>query len=131
MMDVSKVIIGPLADVMRILSNKGVEESGILVGDVKGNVAEVYYIYYTGNIKESSIEFEADPWSVVQAHTSAEKYGLKVIGVFHTHPVCPPAPSTLDREGMKRWPYIWVIACSSGVESWVPVDGGPRRIETV
>lgn len=95
----------------------GREESGIIIGMVEDGEATAYAIYKTRNVLDSPVRFESDPWEVVQAHRVAEVYGVSVIGVFHTHPVCPPKPSRLDVEGMKRWPLIWVIACKSGSEA--------------
>lgn len=124
----SKIILGPLAIPMRALASSGIEVSGILVGTRDGDEVKAYYMHLTGNVLQSSVEFEAEPWQVVQAHVSAEKYGLEVVGVFHTHPTCPPAPSRKDVEGMKKWPYIWVIACRDEVAAWTPEES-PRMVK--
>ncbi len=124
------IVLGPLKAPMMRLATQGSEVAGILVGRVEGDTAIAYYLHLARNVRESPVEFEAEPWHVVQAHVSAETYGLEVIGVFHTHPVCPPRPSARDVEGMKRWPYIWVIACSSDVEAWTP-EAEPRPVEVL
>ncbi len=124
----TRILLGPLEGVMRILARHPEEKAGILVGTREGETVKAYYLHMTRNIRKSSIEFESEPWHVVQAHVSAEKYGLEVVGVFHTHPICPPTPSRLDVEGMKRWPYIWVIACRDEVAAWMPGEE-PSRIE--
>ena len=133
-----RVLLGPLKEaLMALASARGEESVGILVGRREGGEEIVVdYLYHASNIKHSSVEFEADPWHVVQAHVSAEKYGLDVVGVFHSHPSCPPAPSTMDVEGMKRWPLVWIIACPREVSAWrlasgrlerIPIDSGDSK----
>ena len=106
----------------------GEEKTGILVGRRLDDTVTVDYIYRTDNIKSSPVRFEAEPWQIVQAHTSAEKYGLEVVGIFHTHPGCPASPSSLDIDGMRRWPYIWVISCSNEVRGWLLEEDRIREI---
>ncbi len=129
-MNTITVQLGPLKEVAITFSKLGGEEkSGILVGKKTDSTIAVAYIYRTDNIKSSPVEFEAEPWQIVQAHVSAEKYGLEVVGIFHTHPSCPASPSNLDVEGMRRWPYIWVIACSKEIRGWVLEEGRIREVK--
>jgi proteasome lid subunit RPN8/RPN11 len=50
------------------------------------------------------------------------------VGVFHTHGECPASPSKKDLEGMKAWPYAWIIACRGEVRAWIPFEGDAREI---
>lgn len=121
----SKLSLGPLARALMSLSGGEEERVAFLVG--KGE--EVLYAYWARNVKRSSIEFEAEPWHVVQAHVSASKYSLEVVGIAHTHPSCPPVPSTLDVRGMKAWPLVWVIACPGDLKAWRLKEGGLEEVE--
>lgn len=75
--------------------------------------------------------FTGDPWDTVIAFTSTKRYGLELIGVFHTHPCGLPRPSHYDLEGMRRWPYIWVIASPYGIKAWRYTDKGIVEIGVV
>ncbi len=61
------------------------------------------------NINDSSTSFALDPSFVYQVLVEGEREGLEIVGIFHAHPA-PPYPSSSDREGMKLWPVIWLIA---------------------
>lgn len=106
--------LGALGHVSRLLAGKKEEAVAMIVGAGKRG----YVIYLAKNLKRSPVEFEADPWNVVQAHVMAEKYGAEVIGILHTHPSCPPVPSEMDRRGMREWPIFWVIACPGEARAW-------------
>ncbi|MCE4604897.1 MAG: M67 family metallopeptidase [Aeropyrum sp.] len=124
-----RVSLGPLNKVMRILALGSSEAAGILLGAKRGGLTEVYAVYITDNIKNSPVEFESDPWQVVQAHRASENLGVEVVGIFHTHTSCPAEPSRKDLEGMARWPYLWVISCPGEVRAWEPLeDGGVREL---
>ena len=127
---VEKVEVGPLKGVLVEHAARSRHEAvGILLGIVEGGVARVHAVYMVENLKKSPIAFEADPWQVVQAYKSSEKYGVDVIGVFHTHTACPATPSPRDVEGMRAWPYIWLIACPGELRAWTPGVRGPVEIE--
>ena len=49
-----------------------------------------------------------DPRDVMEAETQAEREGLDILGVFHSHPDHPAEPSETDREGALPW-YVYVI----------------------
>lgn len=114
-----KVELGPIKSHMKVLSLKPVEACGILLGETRDGVVRVYALYHTENLKMSPVEFESDPWQVVQAYRVSEKLGISVVGVFHTHTHCPPKPSASDSQGMDTWPYPWVIACPREVRAWI------------
>ncbi len=127
-----RVVLGALGEVLEALaSSRGEEVVGLLVGRVEGDRVVVNYLYHASNIKHSIVEFEADPWHVVQAHVSADKYKLEVVGIYHSHPSCPPAPSHLDVEGMKKWPIVWVIACLHETSAWILRDNKLAGLEVV
>ncbi len=124
-----RVRVGPLATVLKMYAVASeVERVAIMLGVIEGSEARVYSLYEVENLKGSPVKFEADPWQVVQASKTAEKYGLEIVGVFHTHTSCPASPSPKDLEGMKAWPYVWIIACKDEVRAWVPSEGSAREI---
>ena len=94
-----------------------------------GRGEEVLYAYWAQNVKSSPFEFEAEGWHVVQAHISAERHGMEVIALAHTHPSCPAVPSPADLRGMKAWPIVWVISCQSEVRGWVLEGGKVKEVE--
>ena len=126
---VEKVEVGPFKSILIEHASKADHEVvGILLGVVEDGVGKVYAVYLVENLKKSPVAFEADPWQVVQAYKSSEKYGVEVIGVFHTHTACPASPSPKDVEGMRAWPYIWLIACPGELRAWVPGAREPVEV---
>lgn len=127
-----RIILGPLRRaLLSIADSSGPEKVALLLGAKSGEDLIVSAVFRVDNVKESPVEFEGDPWQLVVAHKAAEKYGLDVIAVFHTHPACPAAPSPSDLEGMKRWPYPWLIACPGELRAWTVSGGGATEIEVV
>jgi proteasome lid subunit RPN8/RPN11 len=83
--------------------NKHVEEAypeegaGFLVG-VEGEVKQILPL---GNAREDEARhnrFLITPEDYLKAELTADKLGLSLIGVFHSHPDCPNVPSEYDRE---------------------------------
>ena len=121
---IRRLVIGSLKRTLtQIAATSREEKVGMLLGEVLEDSAIVRLMYWVKNVKSSPVEFEADPWQVVQAHEVASKHGLEVIAVFHTHPSCPAVPSQLDLRGMRLWPVLWVIACKDEVRAWILSDG--------
>jgi proteasome lid subunit RPN8/RPN11 len=48
--------------------------------------------------------FELDPVEVARAEARLRAVGLRIGGVFHSHPDAGPSPSTRDLEG--AWPEL-------------------------
>ena len=130
-LDVDSIDLKGLEPVISFLANSSSEQVALLVGKRLGGKAVVYYMFKVENLSRSPSEFEGDPWQVVQAHVSAEKYKLDIVGVFHTHPICPAVPSSKDIDGMKRWPYVWVIACKNETRAWKLSDNMPIELPVI
>ncbi|MCE4610725.1 MAG: M67 family metallopeptidase [Desulfurococcales archaeon] len=129
MLKIERVEVGPLRNLLIERASKSRHEVvGILLGVVKEGVGRIYAIYLVENLKKSPVAFEADPWQVVQSYKSSEKYGIEVIGIFHTHTSCPASPSPRDVEGMRAWPYIWLIACPEELRAWLPGAREPVEV---
>ncbi|MFP3200283.1 peptidase [Thermoproteus sp. CP80] len=60
------------------------------------------------NAARSPVEFRLDPERVYRAIADAERLGLELVAIFHTHPGAP-VPSPLDLRHMAMWPVVWII----------------------
>lgn len=60
------------------------------------------------NVDSSPYSFSIEPSELLDAYGIAEKKGLEVIGIFHSHPG-KPSPSTTDLKYMEINPVIWLI----------------------
>lgn len=85
------------------------EACALLLGVYRGEKAVVKEVRIAKNVNNSSTSFTIDPSFVYQVLLEGETEGLEIVGIFHAHPA-PPYPSFSDREGMKLWPVIWLIA---------------------
>jgi proteasome lid subunit RPN8/RPN11 len=73
------------------------EGAGFLVG-VEGEVKQILPL---GNAREDEARhnrFLITLEDYLKAELTADKLGLTLIGVFHSHPDCPNVPSEYDRE---------------------------------
>lgn len=73
------------------------EGAGFLIGE--GD--EVKEILALSNSREDGARhnrFLFTPEDYLQAELQADRLGLSLIGVFHSHPDCPNVPSEYDRE---------------------------------
>jgi proteasome lid subunit RPN8/RPN11 len=52
--------------------------------------------------------FRIDPQELINGYLRAEKMGLNVVGIFHSHPA-PPIPSSTDKIFMEINPVVWLI----------------------
>lgn len=120
-----------LGGALRTLISETRESVALLLGVKSGGLVKVLAVYRLDNRLDSKARFEADPWQVVQAHVSAEKYGLEVVGLLHTHPECPATPSSLDAVGMRSWRMPWVIVCKDEVRAWALDDGSLKELEVL
>jgi proteasome lid subunit RPN8/RPN11 len=60
------------------------------------------------NARASYASFEIPPDELLKAYDYAERAGLQVAGIFHSHP-SPPSPSRTDMHFMEINPVVWVI----------------------
>ena len=73
------------------------EGAGFLIGG-EGKVEEIFPL---PNAREDSARhnrYLITPEDYLKAEVTADKLGLSLIGVFHSHPDCPNVPSEYDRE---------------------------------
>ena len=60
------------------------------------------------NIDESPVTFSIEPAELLHVYNLAERKGMQVIAIFHSHPA-KPWPSSTDLKFMEINPVVWVI----------------------
>ncbi|WP_415283822.1 Mov34/MPN/PAD-1 family protein [Candidatus Nitrososphaera sp. FF02] len=60
------------------------------------------------NAQATRVAFEIPADELLRAYGYAERKGLQVAGIFHSHPASP-APSGTDKRFMEINPVVWVI----------------------
>ena len=73
------------------------EGAGFLIGQ-EGQVREILMLPNSREDGARHNRFLFTPEDYLQAELKAEKLGLDLIGVFHSHPDCPNIPSEYHRE---------------------------------
>lgn len=93
-----------------------VEACAILFGQLTEKETKVEKVVITKNRLGSNTRFEVDPEEVALAVIEAEKEGLELVGLFHSHPA-PAVPSVVDQKFMRLWPdAVWLIlSTTSGI----------------
>jgi proteasome lid subunit RPN8/RPN11 len=104
-------------------ANKPYEACGVLVGTINGNTAHVEIALPVTNVKRTRASFELDPKEHYNAWNEAEKNGMEIVGVYHTHPVSSAVPSLWDRETMQNDTSVWLIAGADGMRAYVWENG--------
>ncbi len=73
------------------------EGAGFLIG-VEGEVKQILSLPNARENEARHNRFLFTPEDYLKAELAADKLGLSLIGVFHSHPDCPNVPSEYDRE---------------------------------
>ncbi|HMB21896.1 MAG TPA: M67 family metallopeptidase [Anaerolineales bacterium] len=73
------------------------EGAGFLIGS-EGSVENILPIDNSREDGARHNRFLITPEDYLQAELTADRLGLSLIGVFHSHPDCPNIPSEYDRE---------------------------------
>lgn len=109
---------------------------GLLVGNNNDTGKVVHKIYPVENKNKARAEdrYEIDSKEFDKIDREATKKGLNIIGIYHSHPDHPAAPSAFDKECASVWTgysYI-IISVKNGVEeelrSWC-FDSGKQEVE--
>lgn len=85
---------------------------GLLVGNNKGSRKEVCEVYPVENKNKERAQdrYEIDPKKFDEIDREATKKGLSIIGIYHSHPDHPAAPSAFDKECAYAWTeYSYII----------------------
>jgi proteasome lid subunit RPN8/RPN11 len=87
------------------------ESCALLLGNNTNKENEIQVIE-TLSMKNSdaspTTRFRIDSQELINGYLRAEKMGLNVIGIFHSHPA-PPFPSSTDKIFMEINPIVWLI----------------------
>ncbi|MBG7609972.1 MAG: M67 family metallopeptidase [Anaerolineae bacterium] len=105
------------------------EGAGLLLGKEDGNLRVVSAILILSNAREEGARhnrYMLSPQDLFHAELEADRLGVDVIGVFHSHPDHPNLPSEFDRHNAVPW-YSYIITsvdngCSIESRSWRMVD---------
>jgi proteasome lid subunit RPN8/RPN11 len=102
------------------------EGAGLLLGKVEGEHKRVVSLLELSNQRETAARhnrYLITPQDYLRAEEEAERLGLDVLGVFHSHPDHPNRPSEFDREWAMPWFSYIITSVQDGraVESraWV------------
>jgi len=105
------------------------EGAGILIGNGNGDGKTVQAIKPFVNKFESGEQYHRyliTARDMLDGETEAERLGLDVIGVFHSHPDHPAQASEYDREYALPWYSYLIVSVQKGraadARSWVLTD---------
>jgi proteasome lid subunit RPN8/RPN11 len=84
------------------------EGAGFLIG-AEGEVRQILPLSNAREDEARHNRFLITPEDYLQAELTADRLGLSLIGVFHSHPDCPNVPSDYDREWAQPF-FSYVIA---------------------
>lgn len=85
------------------------ESCALLFGVDDSNTCTVKDIFLTKNTEQSPINFTIANEELLAGYKEAERKGLDVVGIFHSHPHSEARPSLTDRKFMTINPVVWVI----------------------
>ena len=112
------------------------EGAGLLLGEADGARKTVKAIRPFVNKFESGEQYHRyliTGEDMLKGETEAEKLGLDVIGVFHSHPDHPAQASEYDREHALPWYSYLIVPVLKGqvadARSWVLTDDRGKFIE--
>src|SRR3989449_5073529 len=110
------------------------EACGLIGGAIEGDrkIAVQLVPLANGRTDSARNRYLIDPESFRRAQGRLDRDGLEVIGVYHSHPDHPPAPSAFDREHAWPWLSYAIVAGAQGraggLKSWGP-PGDPRAFD--
>lgn len=87
------------------------EGAGFLLGHLQGDERVVTDILALPNAREDEARrnrYLLSPQDVARAEDEADRRGLSLLGVFHSHPDCPNTPSEFDRQWAMPW-FSYII----------------------
>ena len=89
------------------------EGAGLLLGELKDSDHQVKEILPLANAREAQARhnrYQLTPQDYMRGEQFAERQGLAVLGVFHSHPDHPNRPSEFDRQW--AWPNFSYLITS-------------------
>ena len=104
------------------------EGAGLLLGTADGDHKQVLVMMGLSNAREQAARhnrYLITPQDMLHGEQEAQRLGLDVLGVFHSHPDHPNRPSDFDREWAMPW-YSYVI---TSVQAGQAVESRSWRLE--
>ena len=112
------------------------EGAGFLIGKIVDDQRSACMILALENeweTNETHKRYKIKANTYLEAESTAEKNGLEIIGVFHSHPNHPAKPSQDDRElALPWWSYLIISIQQKRVDhsrSWVLSENRDHFIE--
>ena len=87
------------------------EGAGLMLGRDTGKRRTVEHLLFMENAREDAVRhnrYLITAADLLQGEKQAERLGLSIIGIFHSHPDHPDQPSEFDRENAIPW-YSYLI----------------------
>jgi proteasome lid subunit RPN8/RPN11 len=87
------------------------EGAGLILGKVEGEIrvaAEIIPVDNDFAEQARGFRYSIDPLDMLAAEDEADRLGLEIIGVFHSHPDHPAKASEFDRHMAVPW-YSYLI----------------------
>lgn len=90
---------------------KPAESCAMLFGfkDDKAKKFDIRGAVLCSNPTHSGGYFEMPPIEIIKSYEIAKKYGMEIVGVFHSHPSGFEIPSNTDEKFMEITPGAWII----------------------
>lgn len=114
------------------------EGAGLLLGQANGDGKTVKAILKFENKSEPGEQhhrYLITAQDMLRGETEAEKLGLDVIGVFHSHPDHPAHASDYDRDHALPWYSYLIVSVQKGqaaaARSWVLTDDRTKFNEEI
>ena len=105
------------------------EGAGLLLGTTRDDVKQVTEIIPLVNAREDVARrnrYLLTPQDYLAAEDEADRLGLDVLGVFHSHPDHPNQPSEFDLQWAMPWFSYLITSVNDGVStgsrSWLLAD---------
>ena len=112
------------------------EAAGLILGTVNDGAREARQVLPMANrfnSHERSHRYQLDPLELLQAEELAEQLGFEIIGIFHSHPDHPPAPSEFDLDWAMPWYFYLITSVNDGVpgetRAWQLLDDRSNMVE--
>jgi [CysO sulfur-carrier protein]-S-L-cysteine hydrolase len=105
------------------------ESCAILFGTEDTEKVTISDIFLTENAEQSKTNFTISNEELLFGYQEAERRGLEVVGIFHSHPDSMAYPSKTDIKFMEINPVVWVIFSTkfSDLRAYV-LESDPKEI---
>ena len=131
-MDVASIVVEKwhISTLDKLVNESGpIESCAILLGRREDSRFLLQEVVPTQNKESSIASFAIDEERLLEIYRIAEKKGLSVIGVFHSHP-SDPIPSETDKVYMQINPVPWIIRSTTTNEMRCFVYGERKKDNT-